>query len=178
MSRLFGEIRQVGYVTREIGKSITAFAATGIGPWFFASGARMKASDAQGVDMNMHLSIALANSGSLQIELIQPIDGDISIYDDTLAASGEEMVVHHYSSWPENLAEVATNARNAGFETILEGRTGYGPFAYFRHPDRPSIIFECAELSLERRSVFGQVAEAALGWDGREPLRMGWPAAG
>ena len=60
---------------------------------------------------------------------------------------------------------------------VHEGRSGYGPFGYLEHPADPATIFEVAEFNAARRSVFEQIADAARGWDGSDPIRESWPKA-
>ena len=91
MSRHFKGIRQVGYVVKDIEAAMTYWSeAVGVGPWFYR-----KVVDT--TEFNYHgkpsafpeLSIAVANSGDLQIELIQQHNDAPSLYLDTLKQNGE-----------------------------------------------------------------------------------------
>jgi hypothetical protein len=53
---------------------------------------------------DVHISIALANSGDVQLELIQQRCNTPTMYRDFLAAENEGM--QHWSSWPENYDEI------------------------------------------------------------------------
>ncbi len=58
---------------------------------------------------------------------------------------------------------------------MQEGRSSYGPFVYFQHRDNPAFIYEVTEFTRPRRRMFEQIAAAAENWDGRNPVRQGWP---
>jgi hypothetical protein len=176
MSRIFGEARQVGYIVEDIGKAMAfLIEKAGVGPWHYAEQVSMKDCRYKGAPQTIELAIALANSGSLQFELIQQRNDAPSIYRDWLARYPGRRLVQHYSSWSDRYDEVFKAALGKGFEPLLEGKTRFGPFVYFGHPDDPDFMFEVTEYTPERRFMFERIAEAAAGWDGRDPIRRGWP---
>lgn len=176
MSRVFGDIRQAGYVTRDLRRSLDFMVEkVGIGPWFVAERVAFKECAYRGQPTELELSIALANSGSLQIELIEQIGNTPSIYTEWLARFPEDEVLQHYSSWPTDYDAVCERAKALGHVAIQEGRTARGPFVYFEHAANPAFIYEVTEYTTARRRVFEQIAEAARDWDGADPVRYGWP---
>ena len=70
----------------------------------------------------MEMSIALANSGDLQIELIQQRNDAPSMYQDFLAAHGEGL--QHMSYWSTDYQALYDRAIAAGFEVGHEGQIG------------------------------------------------------
>ena len=71
MSRHFGAIRQVGYVVRDIEAAMLRWVELGVGPWFYKARVPSTEYRYRGVDSPLpELSIAFANSGDVQIELI------------------------------------------------------------------------------------------------------------
>ena len=88
------------------------------------------------------MSIALANSGDLQIELIQQRNDAPSMYLDFLREHGEGL--QHMSYWSTDYQALYDRAIAAGFKVGHEGQIGgpKGRFAYFetrgscRHGDR------------------------------------------
>jgi hypothetical protein len=62
-----------------------------------------------------------------------------------------------------------------GWEIGQEGDTPRGPFIYFLNEGHPGTVIEMAEATPVRMRIFDQVREAALNWDGRDPIRMNWP---
>ena len=100
MSRLFGELRQIGIVVRDIEAAMAHWVEVcGIGPWFYADKLPVTAFSYRGARHDdIHLSVALANSGEVQLELIQQRCDSPSMYQDFLRAGREGM--QHWSSWP------------------------------------------------------------------------------
>jgi hypothetical protein len=47
--------------------------------------------------------------------------------------------------------------------------------SYFRNEGHPGTVIEMAHATPMRRRIFDAVREAAVGWDGRDPIRTGWP---
>jgi Glyoxalase/Bleomycin resistance protein/Dioxygenase superfamily len=178
MSRVFGDIRQVGYVTANLDAAMAFFVEKlGIGPWFVLERASIPACTYLGAPLELEMSIALANSGSLQIELIQQRSPAPSLYTEWLQLHPRGDVVHHYSAWSDTYDEVHARALGLGWEAVQEGRSSYGPFAYFRNRLEPNLIYEVTAYTPPRRRTFEQIAEAAAGWDGGDPVRIGWPDA-
>lgn len=175
MSRIFDNVRQVGYVTPDLKKAMRfMIEKAGIGPWFVAE--RLTISDCvyRNETSDLPLSIAVANSGTLQIELIEPVDDGPSIYSEWLREHPLGEVPHHYSSWSVRYEEVCKSAADLGFQTILEGRSAFGPLCYFRHPDNRGFIYEVTDFTAPRRRMFAHIEQAAVGWDGSDPVRS-WP---
>jgi glyoxalase/bleomycin resistance protein/dioxygenase superfamily protein len=83
-----------------------------------------------------HISIALANSGDVQLELIQQRCETPSMYRDFLAAGHEGM--QHWSSWPENYDEIYQRALATGYTVGQEGDSPRGRFVYFRNEGHPA----------------------------------------
>src|SRR5262245_4646256 len=99
MSRLFGPMRQVGIVVRDIDKAMRHWVEVcGVGPWFYAEQLPLDEFRYRGRPYDIKVSIALANSGDVQLELIQQRNDVPSLYRDFLAAGHEGM--QHWSSWP------------------------------------------------------------------------------
>src|SRR6266699_2566014 len=136
MSRLFGPMRQVGIVVRDIDKAMRHWVEVcGVGPWFYAEQLPMDEFRYRGRPYDIKVSIALANSGDVQLELIQQRCESPSLYRDFLAAGHEGM--QHWSSWPVNYHEIRERALKSGWEIGQEGDTPRGPFVYFLNEGHP-----------------------------------------
>ena len=67
MSRLFGPMRQVGIVVRDIEKAMRHWVEVcGVGPWFYAEQLPMDEFRYKGRSYDLKVSIALANSGDVR----------------------------------------------------------------------------------------------------------------
>src|SRR2546423_15704288 len=105
MSRLFGPMRQVGIVVRDIEKAMRHWGEVcGIGPWFYAEQLPLSEFRYKGRVYDIKMSVALANSGDVQLELIQQRCDSPSHSRDFLAGGPAGM--QHSSSWPESDNEI------------------------------------------------------------------------
>ena len=175
MSRLFGPLRQMGFVVRDIDKAMRHWVEVcGVGPWFLAEKLPLTGFWYKGRSQpDIHLTIALANSGDVQLELIQQRSDHPSMYRDFLAAGHEGM--QHWSSWPTDYEARYRRALASGYTVGQQGESPRGPFVYFRNEGHPGTVIEMAELTPTRRRIFDAVRQAAVDWDGSDPIRRDWP---
>ena len=176
MSLLFGGVRQVGYVVRDIERAMLHWARLGVGPWFYREDVGSTEFRYYGKPSRLpDVSIALANSGDLQIELIQQRDDAPSLYLDTLARNGEG--AQHIAYWTmDDFDAHCARLVERGFIEGHAGRMGVrGRYAYFVHPELPSGMFEISEMTGGKGEYFAKVRQAALEWDGRDPIRRVGP---
>ena len=90
MSRVFGPIRQNGYVVKDVRAAMDHWVKVlGVGPWFYFDRVKIDWFRHRGAASNVELSIALANSGDLQVELIQQRNDVPSMYREFLGAGRE-----------------------------------------------------------------------------------------
>jgi hypothetical protein len=172
MSNLLGAVRQVGYVVHDIERAMAQWARLGVGPWFYKVEVGTTEFRYYGKDSPPpNLSIALANSGDLQLELIQQRDDAPSLYRDTLRASGE--IAQHIAYWTlDRYDEHAATLLSLGYLEGHAGRMGTrGRFGYFVHPELPCAMIELSELSGGKGDHFARVRAASLDWDGADPIR-------
>ena len=171
MSHIFGPMRQIGMVVRDIEGAMKHWAEQcGIGPWFYAERLLLTEFRYQGRPYDIHMSVALANSGDVQLELIQQRCDSPSLYRDFLAAGNEGL--QHWASWPVNYQEMLTRALESGWRVGHEGNSPRGRFTYFHSEGHPGTIVELAEPTTNRMVVFDAIREAAKSWDGKDPIRV------
>ena len=172
MSRIFGEVRQNGYVVRDVEGAMRHWSGTlGVGPWFYFERAPITEFRYRGVPSDAVVSIALANSGALQLELIQPRDDAPSMFRDFLAAGREGL--QHVAYWTGSFDRDLERSLAAGFQMGHSGCSGGpdGRFVYFDTETHPGTVVELSEVSGPKGAFFAHVREAAKGWDGRDPIR-------
>lgn len=176
MSRLFGDMRQVGIVVRDIEAAMQHWIEVcGVGPWFYTDRLAVTAFTYAGKRYDdIHVSIALANSGDVQLELIQQRSDHPSMYRDCLAAGREGM--QHWSSWPTDYEARYQRALASGYSVGQEGDSPRGRFVYFHNEGHPGTVIEMADATPNRMRIFAAVREAARNWDGSEPIRRQWPS--
>ena len=173
MSQRYGGIHQVAYVVKDIEAAMRHWsAALGVGPWFYREHCGVTEFTYYGkpVDPLPDLGIALANSGTLQVELIQQRNEADTLYRDFLAEHGEG--AQHIAYWTEEFDAQLADLLAAGFIEGHAGRMGArGRFSYLVNADFPAGVVELSELAGGKAEYFRSVAEAASAWDGSDPIR-------
>lgn len=177
MSRIFGSITQNGYVVHDIEAAMQHWVSVlGVGPWFYVEHAPIQHFSYHGQPSPVDVSIALANSGTLQIELIQQRNDAPSMYRDFLQAGHEGL--QHVAYWTRHFAEDLARVLKAGYAIGQEGTVGNpGRFAYLQTEAHPGTVVELSDISGPKGQMFVRIAEAAQQWDGRDPIRTVWPMA-
>jgi catechol 2,3-dioxygenase-like lactoylglutathione lyase family enzyme len=172
MSRIFGPIRQNGYVVRDIEKALHHWTTVlGVGPFFYFERAPITEFSYRGVTSPLEVSIALGNSGDLQIELIQQRNDAPSMYRDFLAAGREGL--QHVAYWTNEFEADLARCLDAGFVVGQAGVAGAsnGRFVYFDTEAHPGTVVELSDSSGAKGMFFKHIAEVAKTWDGSEPVR-------
>jgi hypothetical protein len=80
-----GVVRQLGYVVRDLDRTVADWLKLGVGPWFVLRG-QLQSVLYRGRPCTVAVSLAFANSGDLQIEVIQQEDDTPSIFTEFLAS--------------------------------------------------------------------------------------------
>lgn len=171
MSRRFGPIRQNGYVVHDIDAALAHWTGVlGVGPFFYFERVPIEDFRHRGEPSPVEVSIALANWGDLQIELIQQRNDAPSMYRDFLAAGHEGL--QHVACWYESLDGILAEVAAAGTPVGQSGTIGErGRFAYLETASHPGTVIEISEISGSKGRFFDHVRACAEGWDGSEPVR-------
>lgn len=161
---------QVAFVVNDIDAAMERWIREmGIGPFFVIRNAKMDELRYRGKDVFVDASFAMAQAGNIQIELCQQHNEAPSAYRDTFPDGGEGL--HHMCVVAKSYDDEIAHYRRQGFEPSMEGRFGEMRFAYV--DTRPALGFmtEVIEDWEPVRTVHRQVAEAAVNWDGKDPIR-------
>jgi hypothetical protein len=172
MSRIFGAIAQNGYVVRDIEAAMKHWSEVlRVGPWFYLERVKIDWFRHRGVDSPLEVSIALANSGDLQLELIQQRNDAPSMYREFLDAGREGL--QHVAYWTRDYQALYDRALSQGYAIGQEGQIGgeRGRFAYFDTEAHPGTVVEISDISGGKGAFFEHVRKAAVGWDGSDPIR-------
>jgi hypothetical protein len=162
MSRVFGAVAQNGYVIRDIRAAMDHWInVMGVGPWYYIDRVKTEYFRHRGKDSDVEMSIALANSGDLQIELIQQRND-----------SGREGL-QHMSYWSRDYQSLYDRALSLGYKVGHEGQIGgeQGRFAYFDTQSHPGTVIEISDISGTKGAFFERIRQAAVDWDGSRPIR-------
>lgn len=171
MSRFFGEIRQAGYVVRDIEAAMDYWSRTlGVGPWFYREKVPIENYTYRGQRYEVHNSVALANSGPLQMELIQTRNDAPSMYRDFMQAGNTGL--QHVAYWTETFDDDMKRLTAHGFKAVMSGEVGErGRFVYFDTEYHPGTVIELSEVAGPKGKLFKMIREASQGWDGSNPVR-------
>ena len=169
MTVLPGPIRQIGYVVRDIDRAIASWLDIGVGPWFVMRGLRLPALY-RGEPCEITQSLALSNSGQLQVELIQQEDYTPSILTEFLSSKGEGF--HQLAYWTEDFEATMEAVRRADWPIVWSGGSDLGVrFAYMQPAGCPAEVIEVSEYNEVTSGMATFVRETAGHWDGSDPIR-------
>ena len=171
MSRFLGEIRQLGYVVNDIEAAMAYWSETlGVGPWFYNPRVPIENYQYDGQSYQPHNSVALANSGYVQVELIQVRNDVPSMYRDFLQAgrTGLQHVAYWTTDYDADLARLLAQ----GFKPKMSGEVGKnGRFIYFDTEYHPGTVIELSEVMGPKGKMFDLIRQASENWDGQDPVR-------
>lgn len=165
-----GHIRQAGYIVRDIDAAIAGWLRLGVGPWFTMRDLPQTLLH-RGEPTEVVLHLAMAYSGSLQIELIQQVNDTPSAYREFLDSGREGF--HHFSWWPTDIDEARSAAAAAGLEVVQESLPGtHTPFTYYAADGVTSTVHEVSLLSDGVAGLERMILAATAEWDGvTDPVR-------
>ena len=171
MSRFFGQIRQLGYVVPDIEAAMEYWSKTlGVGPWYYNPRVPIVNYKYDGESYEPHNSVALANSGFVQVELIQTRNDVPSMYRDFLQAGRTGL--QHVAYWTENYDADLERLLAQGFKPKMSGEVGErGRFIYFDTEYHPGTVIELSEVAGPKGRLFDTIRAASEGWDGSDPVR-------
>lgn len=177
MSRIFGEMRQIAFVVRDLEKTLGYWTHTlGVGPFFTMRDLVPENYRYRGKPSPPpRVSIALGFSGEFQVEIIEQHDDRPSAYRDYLSAGHEGL--QHVSSWMTRaeydraVPELVRSGLPVAHEGVIPG-SGIR-FIYFATNSVPGgPMFEISEA--REPSIYAgmmKIRDLARAWDGSDPVR-------
>jgi hypothetical protein len=157
MTTPFGPIRQLGYIVTDIHAAMRQWLeGPGVGPFYY-----------------LENNGALAQSGGVQIELVQLRDDSPSFFHTFVGKFGEGL--HHVAFWTAHFDAGVAAALARGYVELHRGTSLPGApdsrFAYFGRGSTDGTAIEISERGVDKRALFDAITHAAEGWDGTEPVR-------
>lgn len=171
MSKFLGEIRQLGYVVPDIESAMDHWSSVmGVGPFFYNPKVPIEGYTYGGEAFEVENSVALANSGFIQVELIQTRNDAPSMYRDFMQAGN--MGLQHVAYWTTNFDADLALMLEQGFRVQMEGCVGKnGRFVYFDREAHPGTVIELSEVVGPKGRMFEHIRSASIDWDGSDPVR-------
>ena len=172
MSRVFGPVRQLGYVVRDLEAAMRHWTdVLGIGPFFYFPKVVALDTTYRGEPKPFEIAVALSQSGPMQIELMCQLNDAPSALREFADAHGEGL--HHLAYWTDAFDEKLGAAREAGYAVWQQGAIASrdNRFAYLSTQAHPGTIIEISEVSGMKGKLFEFIAQTAATWDGTNPVR-------
>ena len=170
MTEEFGVVRQVAYVVRDLDVALkywTEFLKAG--PFFMFKHSQMDKQKYRGGPSDVDVSLAVGNSGDVQIELIQCETDAPSVYKEFLDAG--RVGVHHVGLMPEHYDEARRDYESKGFEAAFECSISGTSLVYYDTVDEVGHFTELWQKSDAFIDFMKFVRDASIDWDGRDPVR-------
>jgi hypothetical protein len=167
----FGPVVQNAFVVRDIDAAVEYWTRhVGVGPFYLLDHVQFGAVYFRGAPLTLDMSVAIAQWGSLQIELIVQHDDTPCIYSEFMARHGEGM--QHLGVMTPSLDAHLERLRPLGVEPVQWGATATGMrFAYLNTDRQAGGMIELIESGPAVEAFFAKIRGAAENWDGSRPLR-------
>ncbi|MFZ5706645.1 MAG: VOC family protein [Pseudomonadota bacterium] len=170
-------LMQAAFIVEDLDAAIDAWIkTTGIGPFFVVPHIALAELDYRGQpSRDLDFSVALAQSGGVQVELIQQHSDGPSAYRD-LIAKGQQGF-HHFCIYTSDYDATRERYLATGAQSALDGLFGEVRFCYIDTSPTIGCMIELVEEHPLESAFFARVAEAARDWDGvTDPVRLAFPA--
>ena len=169
MENDLGPVGQLGYVVNDLETAAWDwFQRTGIGPWTVIPHVALDYFNYRGKPSPVEMGIAMAFSGSMQIELIQQHNDAPSMYRDFLEVSGEGL--QHVCFYPKNYDSALEFLGEKGMENIQDGAIRGMRFAYLAEDS--GQVLEVGDIPDSVRANREKNIVATQKWDGTNPVRV------
>ncbi len=169
-------LMQAAFIVDDVEAAARAWiATTGIGPFFIVPHIQLAEATYRGApSTGLDFSVALAQSGGTQIELIQQHCDNPSAYRDTIAKG--EQGFHHFCIYTGEYDATRQRYIDQGFVSAIDGKFGDMRFCYVDTSAALGCMIEIVEQDEVETAAFTRIAEAALDWDGvTDPIRPLFP---
>ncbi len=170
MTQPLNTIRQLAYVVNDMDMALNYWINTlGAGPFFTMEHVKLDEQKYYGEPTDADISIALGNSGDLQIELIVQHNDAKSVYKDFLDAG--RVGVHHIALMPTDYSAAYQQYISSGHKPAFELSLGGAPVVYFDALNSVGHYIELWDNNAVFKDMFLLVEDAAKDWDGSHPVR-------
>ncbi|MEM8563013.1 MAG: VOC family protein [Pseudomonadota bacterium] len=167
-------IVQNAFVVTDIHRAMRAWrSAYDLGPFFLMENVTLESLH-RGTPVTLELSIAMAQAGAVNVELIQQLNEVPSCYRDVYPAGGGGF--HHVCMIVKDFDNTVARYQERGFELSLEADIGIYRFVYVDTYEALGCHTELVEDAAPIRQLYAQVRDAAEDWDGSDPVRPMYPS--
>lgn len=175
MPCLFGQVRQLGFMSRDLDRSMNYFIDNwGVGPWYTLRNVSNRMLY-KGSPVDLEMSLAMANCGDLQFEIVVQHNDVVSLYTDALAHT-PSLHVQHVAVWHRDVPAIEAVALAKGWKSVFETVSGPGRSVFVAHPAEPMVCIEISDCDPFKEHVRNTIRRIAADWDGKDPIREGLPS--
>ena len=165
-----GNFYQVAWVVDDLTGAVRRWLnTTGVGPFFVIEHVPNENLLYRGEPVELDMSVAWAQAGAMQVELIQQHNDGPSAYRDSVPAGHDAM--HHVGGVTDDFDAEMARYREAGVAVPYESSSGGIRVAYFDTREAIGCMTELEERHPATEGLRAMVAEAAADWDGTDPIR-------
>ena len=166
-----GRIIQTAYVVKDIHAAIDWWVKSAqTGPWFLLDHVLSDDHVYRGQKSTADVAIAMGFAGSMCIELIQPLDGEPSVYKETVDQRGYGF--HHLGLAVADVDAEIEAYRANGYEVAFRaGVPTGGAVAYLDNGENDPGFLELIPATPGMDDVFTGFWAASQNWDGSDPVR-------
>jgi hypothetical protein len=164
-------IVQMAYVVKDIRRAIEHWVTKlKVGPWFMLEHFTGVDPKYRGQESRADVALAMAFSGHMNIELIQPHNEAPSVYKELIDRRGYGF--HHWGVATWHFDREVEKYRAAGHETaFIAAVPSGGRVAYMDTTAELPGFVELIELGGAFDPVFSRFYRESIGWDGKDPIR-------
>jgi hypothetical protein len=164
-------IIQTAYVVKDIQASMSQWVELSkVGPWFFLERWSGDEATYRGKPSEASIAAAMAFSGKMLLELIQPLDDKPSVYKETIDRVGYGF--HHVALGSNDYRADVRRYQSRGYPLAFQARVPTGGWVGYvdMKGELPGFI-EVIENGPAMERIFTRFYQAALGWNGADPVR-------
>ncbi|MBA4354518.1 MAG: methylmalonyl-CoA epimerase [Novosphingobium sp.] len=165
-------LMQVAFIVDDVEAAAKAWiATTGIGPFFMVPHIQLSEMTYRGAPgEGLDFSVALAQSGGMQVELIQQHCDRPSAYRDTIAKGTQGF--HHFCIYTDDYDATRQRYVDQGFAVAVDSKFGEMRFCYVDTSPSLGCMIEIVERNEVQSEAFTAIAQGAADWDGvTDPIR-------
>lgn len=161
---------QAAWVVNDLEQAMQRWIKTAaVGPFYVSRHVELEDYRYRGEPTKLDVSTALAQAGAMQIELIEQHSEGPSAYRDTYPEGCEGF--HHICAFVDDFGKEVERHGPQSLPFAAEGVFGDMRFGYIDTRQAIGCMTEIIEDRKSIREVFKLVADAAVNWDGRDPIR-------
>lgn len=172
-----GKPMQIAFVPEDFDAALAHWTQVmGVGPFFVMENIVLEDGRFMGTPSDCRFTIALAQWGDVQIELIRQDNDAPSIYRGDYLPPGGAM--HHVCLLTDDIGTARAAIEAGGGLVLVEGKVGADGAVIYADcgpaETRPNAggIVEVLQPASGSEALFRMIADAAQSWDGSDPVRV------